>query len=54
MDVVILVLNITKIILEDKEGANSSRFKYLFFEILTPDEYNDVIFLGKFFMIRSI
>ena len=33
---------------EDKEDPKQkSRFKYLFFEILTPDEYNDIIYLGE-------
>ena len=27
--------------------SQQSRFKYLFFEILTPDEYNDIVYLGE-------
>ena len=27
--------------------TQQSRFKYLFFEILTPDEYNDIVYLGE-------
>ena len=27
-------------------SQQQSRFKYLFFEILTPDEYNDIVYLG--------
>ena len=39
-------------ILEESEKSES-RFKYLFFEILTPEEYNDVIFLGRFTRYRG-
>ena len=28
-------------------SQQQSRFKYLFFEILTPDEYNDIVYLGE-------
>jgi len=31
----------------DDDASQKSRFKYLFFEILTPDEYNDIIYLGE-------
>ena len=41
-------------ITQDQESSRSqeddgqkSRFKYLFFEILTPDEYNDIVYLGE-------
>ena len=32
---------------ENEDSQQQSRFKYLFFEILTPDEYNDIIYLGE-------
>ena len=31
----------------EDDASQKSRFKYLFFEILTPDEYNDIIYLGE-------
>ena len=33
--------------LNEEDANQKSRFKYLFFEILTPDEYNDIIYLGE-------
>ena len=44
--------NAKKSPLDKRESAadasqRSSRFKYLYFEILTPEEYNDVVYLGK-------
>ena len=32
---------------QDDDDGQKSRFKYLFFEILTPDEYNDIVYLGE-------
>ena len=32
---------------DQEDPKQKSRFKYLFFEILTPDEYNDIIYLGE-------
>ena len=32
---------------DQDDSKQQSRFKYLFFEILTPDEYNDIIYLGE-------
>ena len=32
---------------EENGQEHKSRFKYLFFEILTPDEYNDIVYLGE-------
>ena len=32
---------------DHEDLKQKSRFKYLFFEILTPDEYNDIIYLGE-------
>ena len=32
---------------DPEDPKQKSRFKYLFFEILTPDEYNDIIYLGE-------
>ena len=32
---------------DQMERNEKSRFKYLFFEILTPDEYNDIVYLGE-------
>ena len=35
-------------------NSPQSRFKYLFFEILTPDEYNDIIYLGDEILDSSL
>ena len=40
--------------IDGNSNSPQSRFKYLFFEILTPDEYNDIIYLGDEILDSSL
>ena len=40
--------------IDENSNSPQSRFKYLFFEILTPDEYNDIIYLGDEILDSSL